>query len=134
MYLSRQKTLQEYFCTDCCWVFNDASAPKDEAGNLIPFDRLDKSWGHPKCDGLPKDFRMYQERVSCTEPLLFGLTFFASLRKFEDHRNLLITVDKELHEIPNWVAYEALWRIKWARETPRDYFRKKDYALKIQVQ
>ena len=125
-----KKTLQEYFCADCCWIFNDDSAPKDKDGNPIPFDGLDKNWKHPNCEGLPRDFHMYQERISCTEPLLLELTFFASLRKFEDHRNFLITVDKKPSEVLTWVAYETLWRIKWALETPRDYFRKKGLRFK----
>ena len=125
-----KKTLQEYFCPNCCWVFNDDSAPKDEMGNPIPFDKLDKNWRHPKCEDLPKDFRMYQERISCTALLLFGLTFYTSLRKFEDHRNLLVYGDKELSEIPSWVAYETLRRIKWAREAQRDYFRAKGLCFK----
>lgn len=65
------------------------------------------------------------EYSDCQDPLLFGLNFFSSLNEYEDHQSIFFRLGDERLHMQGWVAYENLWRIKWARDINRDFFRKK---------
>ena len=126
-YVHDASVFQRQYCTDCRYLYNRTSAPRNSCDEPIPFCELDSEWVCPVCNANQSmffsiDSDVILTKVSVIESFIFAPAYFELL----EMDMIFGSWKRNPSDAPTWVAFEILSSIRWSFEVSHDFLRKKN--------